>query len=150
MTLLQLILAILNMWPEDTRQVDVISHAVHAKLAAQDDLDPAVLLVIAQHESNLQPARVNRKREAQGKWACGVMQVMAYNPRDCSALLDVHAGYQAGAATLRSKLRQTKGHLKRALNAYACGNAGAAGDRCHGFADMVMGRVRRLTQLDRS
>lgn len=97
-------------------------HARAAVIAANVyDVDPALLLSIAWHESRYQLATVTP--EAGGKVSCGPMTpVPTSNSAECiGATSSLVGGYLAGAAHLRAWLHATRGSLSSALTGYAGG-----------------------------
>ncbi len=128
-------------WPTVDSQ-RAFAHASAAVAAAGTDLDPDLLIAIAHKESELNGWPVSTVR---GAMFCGPMQAQAgaSKPR-CAELGALVEGYRAGADEVRYWLKRTRGNLGRSLNGHACGNAGADGSPCRGYAGNVLRRHRLL------
>lgn len=107
--------------PAQLTEAAALEHA-HAALTAglMFDVDPALLLAIAHHESRYDATA--RTREPGGKWSCGVMTPVPQASGACT-VSTVIAGYLAGAAHLRTWLDAARGDVRLALVGYAGGYA---------------------------
>ena len=142
-----------------------ITTAIEAATQTETEVVPAaLLLVIAQHESDLVAATVSW-RASDGKrvdtiapmqlpqhlpLACGLVQTIAANAEQCTQLLQPIAAMRAGVAELTEELTVCKGNLKCALSIYAGGTAGhkawqtGKAVQATRFADYFFMRTRQL------
>lgn len=121
--------------PECTLHEPAAHHLAAARAVAYAyQLDPALLLAIARHESCFD------NRVVTGRCS-GVMQTMGVPP---STLLQ---GYERGATEIQQWLRASRGSLRLALSGYSGGwrvwrNCRDGGD-C-GYADVFLRWTRRM------
>lgn len=125
-------------------------HIGAARLAALTyNVDPAVLLSIAHHESRYQRGEVTR--ESRGKVSCGVMTPEPTHAKGVcmSATSSLAAGYLAGAKHLRGWLDACRGNVYCALTGYAGGfylirYCRVRQHRNCGVAGVFLGRAARI------
>lgn len=113
-----------RMAPRDLTPVLAIEHARAAVIAGEVyNVDPAILLSIAWHESRYVNTTVTP--EIGGKVSCGPMTpVPTWSSKACeAATASLLGGYLAGAAHLREWLIAMRGNLHGALTGYAGGGA---------------------------
>lgn len=145
-------------------RVVIVSYvAVRAETRA---VPAELLVVIAEHESDLRPRAVSWRHRGgkrvdkvvdspcdipeRGPMACGLVQTIARDRAGCVQLLDPTAAMAAGAAELTEELHACRGAMFCALSIYAGGGAGrrawAAGESTQAtvFAAAFHGRARRL------
>jgi soluble lytic murein transglycosylase-like protein len=105
--------------PTDLTAESATEHLANARIAAAEfNVDPALLLSIAYHESRYDQSA--RTAEPGNKVSCGVMTPVPGATCTNGSLLE---GYRAGAAHLREWIDAMHGNERQALLGYAGGYA---------------------------
>ncbi len=150
-------------WPDAPLERIAVA-AIEAVGAETSSVDAAMLLAIAQHESDLRPNTVsyvvNGKRvdglwttlwiPPDGKMTCGYGQSVAHGRAECAAIIADHGGMTAAAAEISEAMVRCHRSMPCALSLYAGGNAGILAWRMHKrtsateFAALFIRRAQQL------